>query len=324
LRWNQATSTIITDNSNWGSYASASDLSSTFLGAVPNNVNIFNRLYETAGCDPEDPIGFPTVIASENKHAVSNPSTTYSDAQFLAFSTDGSKPGIWSYSAAYYNSGGSVGAWNSTMSPTSPLSLSVPPLLVGNEYLLRWKERNPDIVVNSSGQQFVAWEKMYQYFDAISLTKIYISEINIRNTIYNGDWTGSLKTFNRDLNMKATNLNWEWLLNPSITAYPKSRLNNTTNVLTDQDPGITQIGFWNYHPNLVATDFYSEAPSLDGNSGRWWGTIPDGSGSWTQRSFGQYNAGPFFEAPPNIGWISALMSHKPGWSREPTRVHSAQ
>jgi hypothetical protein len=350
------TTTVFSSNENWGSYFDANKIFPltnnasfvpTFSGIQPlnNDANsIINRLYETKGCEQYDPIHFPTVTALENKNPDRQP---YSDvgnvhkvAQEIAFSSNGSRtnkkssaPGIWAITAQYLRAG-SIGALSSNTAPLN-VTINAPKPAQYSLYDGYWYDRNPCITINSDGQKFIAWERMrhYIYPDEVRInpdgTFTFIAGANFMQSqilIARSDFsTGGWRNANgvADIVMASSrNVNtliFEWLLNPSITAFPKSRLPNLPIFPVDRDPAVTELAYWE-HNQLNGTVFpvdnvwwasYNEDNGKNGTTGQWRNSGVLSFGTWPQRSFGIYNAGPTFLGGNNqnlIG-ISSASGH---------------
>jgi hypothetical protein len=334
----------VVDNYSWGGWTSSgypnssTVAGSSYAGIQPlNSAGLpWNLLHVTNGCDGQNPIQFPTVTANENKKT----DGTETESQEVSYSTDGRFSGIWAFQTAYALSGtiGSISStstiYNLTVEPPCP---SCPPS--EPSYPSRMVDRNPCVTVNSAGERFVAWERMIgsrQPDGDGGFHYVYSSEIDAAKTYYDayghGTWvnSGGLKDVKTLYAAVAGDMTWSWLLNPSITGFPKSRLFYDGIAIPNHDPAAIELGFWlenafgsPYTPNSAITRLYGE---LSPGVGTWLSSSAKkttlwraGAGEWTQRSFGQYNEGPTYTTgglpptnflTPDLG-LSYLLANDP-------------
>jgi len=340
LRTDPFSGSITTNNHHWGSNAPAG-LTAYLTGAAlqpPNTANQnFNILVEPNPCafavppgistPPYNPLAFPSVVSTENKNPSYRSDNDVNYSQEVAVSTIGNGPGIWVFNAKYDRSStpgafigltgnggvnlGENALWVST--PGTPPGVSFSP---DNNL-----ERNPCVTINGQAVKFVAWERLDRITQPGSIFS-FQSAIPVRRSEYGAPWNTAifgwsnvplLTTYTED----AADMQWKWLRNPSITAFPKSRLHNDdSHPNLDIDPGSAELCFWqqntcisNVTPPLamlVDEEFsfrYSEPPGAVTEPGGHW--KPDvynppfnpfafsspSHVSNTQLSFGTYNAG---------------------------------
>ena len=144
-----STHSVITDNSEWGS-----DITGLSPKFEPSAANTFNNLYPNF--IPQEYL-HPSIVSVENKTTFSdpgdiNPANNY--AQAVAFDALGS--GIWVGNVAYRRVSGTLGSMIST---TGVPPIWITPFVRGNGCVSN-QEHNPCITINSSGQQFIAWERV--------------------------------------------------------------------------------------------------------------------------------------------------------------------
>ncbi|HET6400417.1 MAG TPA: hypothetical protein VFH95_03375, partial [Candidatus Kapabacteria bacterium] len=117
-------------------------------------------------------------------------------------------------------------------------------------------DRNPSVTITSTGQKIVAWEhedcssiassSTYSCADCISQPTpcpagaLDYASIRTRKTLANG-WTDP--TYDEIVG-SANDLKFDWLRNPSVTAFPKTPLPDNSSLTTDQDPGAAELLFW--------------------------------------------------------------------------------
>lgn len=341
----------IVDNSMWGVYPFTQHL----MPAGPNPVfydllvNPFVNYY-TDG--PSQPwlhlIGYPSMTSSENKYRWWTSVQNY--RQEIAFSgtsdvrsTDPDDPwGVWHTAPVY-----------SLVAPNygDLIAQSTIKQISSHSYYHQSYDRNPNITINSSGQVFVAWEAIAvgDVMDE-SLTDFetdfdsWMSEIVVRNTDINDpdlflpirfvatvDLTLNLGGEANDLPQTYLYpVPWKYLLNPSITGFPKTRTLNGLQtdlalhpLIKDNDFGSVELLFCyqnlpviNNHPGGVYQMHYFEAPHMEGvpaaptasdvDGGDWpgWGMMSDGSLNidpkgdasygWTQKSHSPRQHSPNF------------------------------
>src|SRR5579883_1935449 len=299
--------TVLDNNSSWGQY---SNPTSALMRPVTGSIPEWNILRETGGCTTEDPQWqygsgyrmFPTVVSSENKHTDAVPLPRY--VQQIAYSGDGNYAGIWFLTESYLTSGtiGSRDAANSTP-PTTPVAI-LATNSTKKSFPVRLWDRNPCITMNSSGQQFVAWERIDQ-----RSTGGLFSEIMVDNSLYN--LTGPVSSWGTKTPLvvfiKQTNVpTGSWLINPSIAGFPKNNLDRDpagTIVIgaPTGDPGAVELEMWEKTLTSPAVhqlraNMYREVPNQQPGTGNWVKSMLAaqfvGNGAWSQASFGLYNPGP--------------------------------
>jgi hypothetical protein len=165
-----------------------------------------------------------------------------------------------------------------------------------------------------------------------TLTSVIKSELPVVRSVYaaaaTGPWAsaGKFDIVNKDSRF-ASNMQFQFLQNPTITAFPKTPLKNSTLATTDDaDPAIVQKAFWenqrflpsstsNVTMSWIFARQYSERQGGDGNnSGSWVILKPTPylpsilHAGWPQYSFGVYNEGPAFDLTAPIGTITATGS----------------
>ena len=302
-------SAVSTNNGGWGS----SFATGTSPLMKPNSGLLWNPLVETSNCDRMNPISFPTVTPTENKH------DTAEFTQEVAFSTDGEGNGIWALTADY-RLNDATAPIGSIVANYPTTTLLTPTINTSRTEFGYWKDRNPCITINSSGQKFVSWERMTHFLHP---TNIIISEIRIARTFFRieqspSTWIGlnGLRDVNVVFKRNTASMAFDYLLNPSITAFPKSRLSQSFSTsFIDEDPGIVELAFWEHSRSerqsdgsildVVHNNFnlgeYAELQYMAGGLGNWYMKLllatstTIGVGTKTQRSVGMYDAGPKFD-----------------------------
>ena len=255
--------------------------------------------------------------------------TPATGSQTIVFTGDGTLPysGVWEVNASYFTTGPTLGQLVlggasvpyqlNAGDPTPPFGYYV----TNAQGYLVWSylpinygfERNPSVTITSTGQKLTTWEEMDESAGTGGVPSYY-SSIKIAKTIPGGTWDPTLDAITED----ATDDTWSWLLNPSVTAFPKTPLNDVTKgtITNDQDPGAAELLYWQQNElsqttgletpvnNIVEQQFYeSQGDSHITFTGAWHLVLPSWYpynplsnnnyvGANSQRSFGIYNTGP--------------------------------
>ncbi len=274
-------------------------------------------------------VGNPFLQASSFISVTSNESNGYGTSMGasdltheVVFSGNGqtSEGGVYHATPSFNTSGSSLGESVGAV-PAQSISLSSVPMI----NLKAYYDRNPSVTITSTGQKLAAWERMAQYailgsnktYDESYIMKNYTVQTVPRSWTYLNDATGesALNTYfyipaaPRLFGGSPQKLGW--LLNPSITAFPKTTLTNSTST-TDQDPGAAEMLFWvqdtvNHTGSEQVVNDIIEEQFYESQEKTWTGGwyqlgalnpwYPTSSpyeyiGMNSQRSFGIYNKGP--------------------------------
>ncbi len=268
LRPYKSGSTTTIDNSNWGTYTGsnfwppvASMPNPIYTDADPGTVceNFFSYMSST---NQENKAEDSMVVKPQLQNPPGTPPAGYTSnprqANYqidVAFSTsDGSintpngnvMGGLGTGSAMYgTNSGtlgspGSYGFWNKV-----PMQVFTP---LGPSASFLEEANNPDITVNSSGQQFLAWQESTLGWILPSLTPTTILAIGLTNTYYEGSWlkngNPNVVTYIDETPSEEISPNGYWMSNPSIAGSPKTGQVNGFGAGPDYDLGEVQLLLW--------------------------------------------------------------------------------
>ena len=299
---------VIQDNSYWGKFYSASNEPEKWEPVIGFNIL---EITPFANQSPLNAGEFdnPSVVNLENKYnsidfgdvyasnTTNNNPNSYSQA--VAFNP---VFGIWVSNFAYKRLDDHSIALGSLISGAPP-SFEITALMPQGTECNPTEDWNPSITVNSTGQQFVAWERME--FHSCQNPITYFSSIAVANSLVGGNWVSSnnIKNPLTIYSEQVSDANDHWLRNPSITAAPKSKLlnvhyNGPINEI-DQDLGAVELSFWQQDKigqigvNKIWPRRYTEVPGKEGVGS--WDINPSNYapsfGRWSQRSFGTFNAG---------------------------------
>lgn len=362
------------ENEQWGKYFTPSFITScttcvqpkTNATATPINAN---KVFESTATTKHDQIGFPTVVNSENKTYYENNDMNYrNEIAFSRFGEHGDdlpKAGIWHKSVGYKLTTPNIGSilTNDPTSKGTAVNHLFSPRSVSGTYIAGYGyDRNPCITMNSSGQTFVAWENMnytygYSVFDIKTGIGTYVppvrrSAIKANHTDFTtrGWWDNKGKSKLQSIfSIKIPDdpgtppTYWKYLLNPSITGFPKSHyhdisvldISNSVSMNFDVDPAAVELYYWKFKDidqqvqnKLISEDVFSEGrgnsyfpnPTLkkkepQKGKGTWkktkdvnLPTVSQPNGTNSQRSFGTYNGGPAFSQPYNNDAVDAESS----------------
>jgi hypothetical protein len=300
-------------NTYWGQYPSTAILvppSSSDANKFPPPTGSTTGIYPISGFL----LSFPSVVCDENKtdKAYSLANADYY-AQDVVISSNippwgfVSSPygnGVFGY-RLYYDVSGSIGGptgqiWN----PANDVLKSS----AGVPYYLRTpgfgiNDRNASVTVNSTGQRFAAWEEMTAYASPPpgkpSTSVGGYSSIVIAQSDYSGQkwWPApGATTYPYVMYTEgSTDQTFTWLLNPSLTAYPKTAHINSSSPSSDEDFGVAEVLFWKQrgtNPNSIFFTQYSELPGASGK-GTWSSNLGSSIlyGQNTEASFSPYSLG---------------------------------
>ena len=183
---------------------------------------------------------------------------------------------------------------------------------------------DPDITVNSSGQQFMAWEEMGTTYGVYSQSGTitppgYYSSINVQNTYYEGSWlkngiSNPITTF--DESLPSARPLWTGMRDPSIAGEPKTMAMNFNplnssdpNITWDQDLGEVQLMFWQKNDasgnsvNYLHRWYYTEDQGVPG--------VPNsitGDGGWQEFTTNPYPTG----ENPQTSFSTFTFNSEPG------------
>ncbi len=350
LRGNQAgsegsdpTTNVETENENWG--PQNWPLHPTrYANKWTANIS---TLVAQSGNYPINASSFVTSTSHES-NGNGTPAGPNDDSEEVVFSGDGTmkSTGVYDVNAMYVTTAGmtlsfagtNLGEAQGTTTPINslhPYTAYVPRLISLNPICptcfastpVYYYDRNPSVTVTSSGQKLVAWERMVQSgpigigggIHTLSLNYDYQSEICAVQTLQGGGWStikdiigepANDPNFFNHLTINATD---GWLLNPSITSFPKTPLQYHYNSTSDQDPGAAELLFWQQDSletgsgKTVVNDLlewqFDETTQGMPWTGKWktvqkaWYPIAypyEYIGANSQRSLGMYNNGPRF------------------------------
>jgi len=270
LRGGQSTGQL-TQNQNWGDYSHYTPLGTQVI---------------LTGLNPSG--------SHEHLGATSNESNgilpDHSDE--VVYTSDGTVSGCKTLNAQYYTFGTSLGNWSGTTEGKPVLDA----LNLKGQF-----DRDPSVTVTSAGQDIAAWEHIGPGPGGKGIHPKFLSSIRTaRTTDLTGDWS-VLQDF---LTAGATDPNFHWLVNPSITAFPKTSLTGSADphaaelLYTEKDNwdvGLGMVPYNSLHERLFNWPYGKDPSSLPWPVGNW--TTIDkspfpASGVNSQRSFGLYTTGP--------------------------------
>ncbi len=262
LRGDQKTSGVqALTNDQWGQrysqFTLAKNQSDGNLMVVWNDIG-----YWPYTCPRLTADGFVSITSNENNRdellsqSAADPHALAANSHEIAFTNNGNISGLAAYAvdAQFYTSGDMLG----TLQPV------LPPVTVGYcqgdggyyDFSGSFYARNPSITINSSGQNLLSAEHMNDLFAYPQRTRHRYSWIRLSNTTpplsttlppIRTKWSTIVDNITESVatGNEVTNASYSWLLNPSLTSYPKTRLANADyDRFSDYDPSAAELLFW--------------------------------------------------------------------------------